>query len=339
MIDLRSDTITQPTYAMRQAMMECEVGDDVYQDDPTITKLEHEAAILMNKPAALFVPSGTMGNQLAILVATQRAQQIITHSNYHIVNHEGGAPAWLSGVMIKALNTPENKLTREAIISAITPRDDIHVPLSTMLCLENPTSYGTVVDLVTMQECYTTAKQHQLHVHLDGARIFNAAVKLNCQVADLAQYCDSLMFCLSKGLCAPVGSILCGTNEFIETARRYRKMLGGGLRQAGFLAAAGLIAINDMPQYLINDHINAQELAQAIHKIPALTITQPVEINMVFFTIKTPNFDHEHFWNYLTSHNIKFNPSKNEYRFVTNHDVSKADIQYVITKLEEYFNV
>jgi len=337
-IDVRSDTVTQPTLTMRQAMMECIVGDDVYQDDPTVAQLELEAAKKVNKPSALFVPSGTMGNQLAILVGTRRGEQIITHQDYHIVNHEAGAPALLSGIMIKALNSPDHCLTSDAIYQAITPLDDIHVALTSMLCLENPTSYGNVIDLATMQDNYQVAHANKLHVHLDGARLFNAALHLGCDVSDITQYCDSVMFCLSKGLCAPVGSMLCGSQEFIESARRYRKMLGGAMRQAGFLAAAGLIALNEMPQYLVNDHQNAQRLAQAINNIPNLQVTQPVDINMVFFKINKVEFNHQHFWQYLTNANIKFNPSRDIYRFVTNHDVTSEDVDYLIKLLEVYFN-
>ena len=221
-IDIRSDTVTQPTQKMRDAMYTAVVGDDVNRDDPTMRKLEEMAAKLVGKEAAMFVPSGTMGNQVSIMTHTRRGDEVICGEQSHIVIHEVGAPAALSGVMVRTIKT-EDYLRPEQLLPAIRP-DDIHMPPTGLVEMENPTTMGRVVPLDIMRQNYELAHQHGLPVHLDGARLFNAATALGCNVEEITQYCDSVMFCLSKGLCAPVGSIVAGSKEFIDRARKNRKM-------------------------------------------------------------------------------------------------------------------
>ena len=335
-IDLRSDTVTHPTPAMRQAMAQADVGDDVYQDDPTTLKLETTAAQRVGKEAALFVPSGTMGNQLAILSQTERGQELITGYDHHIVIHEVGAMALLSQVNTRTIVHPDDLLTPEAIKAAIRP-DDIHAPKSALLVMENALSNGLVVPLESMRENYTLAKRHGLRVHLDGARLFNAATALNVDVKELTQYTDTVMFCLSKGLCAPIGSLLAGDQATIAKARKYRKLLGGGMRQSGILAAAGLIALNDMTLRLSEDHENALYLAQLLLKTGKVDLdVNRVHINMVFFNFKDPHFNHDGFVEYLAQHNIKINPHWGNYRFVTHYWISREHLDRVVALIDAY---
>ena len=260
MIDLRSDTVTKPTQAMRDAMSAAAVGDDVYGDDPTVNKLEIEAASRMGKEAALFVPSGTMGNQIALMTHCRRGDEALLDGQCHIAVHEVGAAAVLSGVTLHTVPSQNGSMLLNDLNVAY--RDpDIHYPEPSLLCLENAHSFGTVMSLREMNQYWDWAKARGLAVHLDGARVFNAAVHLRCEAARIAQFADSVMFCLSKGLCAPVGSVLCGTANFIARARKHRKLLGGGMRQAGVLAAAGLVALRDMTARLGEDHARAGRLS------------------------------------------------------------------------------
>jgi threonine aldolase len=335
-IDLRSDTVTQPTQAMREAMFVASVGDDVYGDDPTVNELEALAAQLVHKEAALFVPSGTMGNQLALMTHTQRGDEIITGSHYHIVIHEVGAIPVLSGAGVRTIQHPDDFITPAQLIRAIRS-NDIHEPHSSVLSLENALSNGKVMPLSLMKDDYELAKKHGLKVHLDGARLFNAAVALNVEAIELTQYCDSVMFCLSKGLCAPVGSILAGSKEFIAKARKNRKLLGGGLRQAGFLAAAGLIALKEMRFRLHEDHENAKYLAKKLLETGLVTLSlEDVQINMVFFEFVDPHFNHDDFPLYLLENNIKINPDFPSYRFVTHYWITKEDIDKVVDLIKHY---
>ena len=338
-IDLRSDTVTQQPQSMREAMYHAIVGDDVYEEDPTIIELEELAAKMMGKEAAAFVCSGTMGNQLAIMSHTQRGDQILLGENSHVMVHEVGAPAILSSVTMRTIFN-ENDMIYPEDISKYTTDDDIHVPKTSLLCLENALANGTVVSLENMKSCYHTAKELGLNIHLDGARIFNAAEYLGCEVSEIASYADSVMFCLSKGLCAPVGSMLVGTHEFIKKAKKNRKLLGGGMRQAGFLAACGLIAINEMPKRLKEDHENAQYLASELQTINGFELNKDnVHINMLFFKVDIPNFDYKNFQEYLLSNNIKIGAySVTEgYRFVTHYGIGKEDIDIAIKTIKDYF--
>jgi threonine aldolase len=335
-IDLRSDTVTQPTQAMRDAMAIALVGDDVYGDDPTMNELERVAAQLVNKPAALFVPSGTMGNQLALMTHTQRGDEIITGSHNHIVIHEVGAIPVLSGAGVRTISHPDDFITPAQLIRAIRS-SDIHEPRSTVLSMENALSNGKVMPLSLMKDNFEIAKAHGLKVHLDGARLFNAALALKVEATELTQYCDSVMFCLSKGLCAPVGSILAGPKDFIDRARKNRKLLGGGMRQVGFLAAAGLIALNEMRLRLQDDHDNAKYLAMKLLETGLVTLNlEDVQINMVFFDFIDPHFNHEDFPAYLLKHDVKINPDFPTYRFVTHYWISKEDIDTVVDLIKHY---
>ena len=335
-IDLRSDTVTHPTPEMRQAMAAAIVGDDVYEDDPTTIRLEALSAQLAGFEAALFVPSGTMANQLAIMAHTKRGDEIIVGANSHIVAHEVGGAAILANVSYRIVNNPDNTI-RGADITANLRGDDIHYPDTGLVCVENALSNGTVVPLSIMKEAYVVAKKYGLPVHLDGARLFNAAVHLGVSPNEITQYTDSAMFALSKGLCAPIGSMLCGSAAFIKRARKYRKLLGGGMRQVGVLAAAGLIGLESMTERLREDHENARYLAGQLSKMPnvALDINK-VHINMVFFKIEKPDFDHGALAALLLEKGIKINPGDNEgYRFVVHNDINRGDIDYVLEVVGE----
>ncbi|MCL2170833.1 MAG: low-specificity L-threonine aldolase [Defluviitaleaceae bacterium] len=335
-IDLRSDTCTRPTPEMREAMAAAVVGDDVYDDDPTTRELERLAAEVAGFEAALFVPSGTMGNQIAIMAHTRRGDEIIVGENSHIVVHEVGAAAVLAQVGYRVIRGAGDILRGADIAAAVRPKD-IHYPDTALVCLENALANGRVVSIDDMRDAHNAAKAHNLPIHMDGARIFNAAVYLGCDVKELTKYCDSLMFCLSKGLAAPVGSMLCGSADFISRAKKLRKLLGGGMRQTGILAACGIIAINKMTKRLHTDHENAQYLAAELNKIPAIDIDcKNTHINLVFFKINKPNFDHNQFTQKLLEHKIKTNfQDFDEYRFVTHNDISRANIDHTIGIIRE----
>ena len=256
-IDFRSDTVTMPTEEMRQAMASAEVGDDVYQDDPTTNGLEELAASMLGKEKAMFISSGTMGNQLAIMGQTKKGDEIIVSADSHIVTSEAGATALLSGANMCALHFEKTIPDAKSIEAAIRGKN-VHYPDTALICLENALANGMVVPVERMKEIYEVAKKHNIKVHLDGARLFNAAVALGVPVTELTQYCDTVTCCLSKGLCAPIGAMLAGSAEFIDAARRYRKILGGGMRQTGILAAAGIIALEKMTKRLHIDHENAR---------------------------------------------------------------------------------
>jgi threonine aldolase len=306
-IDIRSDTVTPPTPAMRRAMADAEVGDDVYGDDPTVKRLEALGAELTEKEAAIFVPSGTFGNQLALFTWCPRGSEVLLGENCHIIQHEAGAASIIAGVQTRPI--PEQArpgLSAEALAAryraapGLPPPPkfaaaagqsyagrDPHVPATSLICLENADSLGRVQSLSSMDGIRNFARGKALPIHLDGARIFNAAAALDCKAADIAGRADSVMFCLSKGLCAPVGSLLAGPRDFAEEARHKRKIMGGGMRQAGILAAAGIIALTGHPPLLAEDHRRARELERGLAGIPGITV-EAGDINMVFFTWKAP---------------------------------------------------
>lgn len=284
-VDLRSDTVTRPTAEMRAAMAAAEVGDDVYREDPTLQRLEQMAAERMGKEAGLFVPSGTMGNLAAVLAHCTRGDEVILGNQGHTFLFEGGGIAALGGVHSYVLpNQPDGTLALEDIKAAIRS-EDVHHPITRLVTLENTHNRcgGVPLPVEYMDAVGQLARQYGLQVHLDGARIFNAAVALGVPAARLVQAADSVTFCLSKGLCAPVGSVLCGTEAFINRARRIRKQLGGGMRQAGILAAAGIVALEQMVDRLAEDHCRAKRLAKGLAEIPGLEVecTNP-PTNMVF---------------------------------------------------------
>ena len=336
-IDLRSDTVTQPTQEMREAMYRAQVGDDVYGDDPTMNELERKAAEMLGKEAALFMASGTMGNAVAVMSHIQLGNEVILSDTAHIVAHEVGGAAVLSQAFIRTLHFKDGLFDAEQIRAAIRDRSNIHYPYTGLICVEEPLATGKVVPLERLQQVYKMAKEENIPVHMDGARIFNAATALGVDVKEIAACTDSVMFCLSKGLCAPVGSMLVGSKEYIERARRNRKMLGGGMRQCGFLAAAGLIALEVMTKRLQEDHDNAKYMAQRLQKMPGVTLDMnSVEINMVFFKLDAPKEVIDSLPEKMLEAGVKINGIEDgEFRFVTTHDTSREYIDRALDAFEK----
>ena len=287
-IDLRSDTVTKPTPEMREAMAEAEVGDDVYGDDPTVNHLQEIAAEMTGKEAALFVPSGTMGNLLALLVHCQRGDEVIVGNQSHIYLNEAGGMSALGGMQACPIqNQPDGTLALNDILASIRT-EDVHHPITRLVCLENTQNIcgGVPLTPVYTRQVADLAHQNNLVLHIDGARIFNAAVAQNVSVKDLVEPADSVMFCLSKGLVAPVGSMLVGTHKFIVRARHVRKMLGGGMRQVGVIAAAGIISLERMVNRLGDDHIRAKKLANGLRQVKGLVVDQDSPYtNMVYLNL------------------------------------------------------
>lgn len=334
-IDLRSDTVTQPTQAMREAMYHAVVGDDVYRDDAATNELERVGANILGKEAALFVPSGTMSNQIGLLCHTGRGDEVILGERSHIFEHEVGAAAVLSGVSLRTLCYPNTIPVPEMIERAIRP-DDIHEPSTALICMENALANGRVVPLETMQEVYAIAQAHDLSVHLDGARLFNAAAALGVDVKKLTEQCDTVSCCLSKGLCAPAGSLFAGQVKTVERARKWRKLLGGGMRQTGFLAAAGLVALRDMPEQLRTDHENAVYLAGKLDALNGVEVAwDRLAINMVFFTIRHQEALLRTLPERLEARNIYICPrtTDGEWRWVTHYGVGQDDIDQAVEAL------
>jgi threonine aldolase len=329
-VDLRSDTVTKPTPAMRHAMAEAEVDDDVLGRDPTVQRLEEVAARKMGKEAALFVPSGTMSNTVAIKTHTEPGDEILLDWNAHSMTLETAACAVICGVLTRPFRSYRGVPDVEEIANAIHTRT-MHTPGTTLLILENTHNRagGAIIPLEVHRELYTLAKEKGLKVHLDGARIFNAAVATSIPASEYAQYADSVTFCLSKGLCCPVGSVLCGTQAFIDRARRVRKLLGGAMRQAGVLAACGLVALETMIDRLADDHRNARRLAQGIAGLPGITVdVEAVQTNMVYFDTAIPATE---FVEKLASRRVRcVATAPNRIRMVTHHDVDTEDIEYTI---------
>lgn len=329
-IDLRSDTVTWPTPEMREAMAHAEVGDDVYGDDPTVNELEALAARMAGKGAALFVPTGTFGNQLALFTWCPRGSEVLLGEQCHIIQHEAGAASVIAGVQTRTIGAPDGILPL-AEIEARIRGDDIHYPPTSLICLENAHSSGRVIPLSYLRDVAELARRHGLPIHLDGARLFNAATALGASAADIAANVDSVMFCLSKGLCAPVGSMLAGPKAFIEKARRKRKIMGGGMRQAGILAAAGLLALGKMTRRLAEDHANARYLASRLAEIPGFIVdTAALDINMVFF--RTPSsIDGQALCTFLSENGVLINPPElGAIRFVTHYWITREHIDKVV---------
>ncbi len=337
-IDFRSDTVTLPTDEMRAAMAAAEVGDDVYQDDPTTNRLEALAAEMLGKEAALFISSGTMGNQLGIMGQTKRGDEIIVSADAHIVTSEAGATALLSGVNVCALHF-EKTIPDPKQIEAAIRTENVHHPDTTLICLENALANGMVVPVETMAAVYDVAQRHGIKVHLDGARVFNAATALGVPVTELTKYCDSVTACLSKGLCAPVGAVLAGSAEFIKACRRYRKILGGGTRQCGVLAAAGIISLEKMTKRLQEDHDNAKYLAHELNKVPYIHVDEDaVQINMVFCTFDKPDEQVKAMAGKLREKGIKIGGYDNgKTRFCTNNDITREHIDLLVREIQNCF--
>lgn len=328
--DLRSDTVTVPSDEMRQAMAEAPVGDDVYGEDPTINALEEKCAALAGKESALFVSSGTQGNMVSIMAHTHRGDEIIVGKKQHIFAWEQGSAASLAGVNTYALeNQIDGSLKLEDISSAIR-MDDVHCPISKVICLEN-TQDGKVLKPEYMSEVKEIAFKHKMLVHLDGARLFNAAIALNQPLSAFCKHVDSVQLCFSKGLAAPVGSIVCGTTNFINRARRARKALGGGMRQAGILAAACDYALDHMYARLQEDHDNARYLASKLAEIPVIKLDEAgVQTNMIFFDLKLPAEIKADFFKQLRAQGVLVSAIPNRYaRIVTHYGLDRADMDEV----------
>lgn len=341
LIDLRSDTVTRPTPEMRAAMANAEVGDDVYGEDPTINLLERRAAEIFGREAGLFVPTGTMGNQIAIRLLTQPGQEVICESRSHILDWEMATAAVFSGCLIRAVPTVRGTLTWADIEPVIFKKGSFRAATG-LIEIENTANLtgGRCTTLPVLEEIWANAKERGLPIHLDGARIFNAAVALSTDVKTLTRGFDTVMFCLSKGLCAPVGSMLVGSAELMEQARIYRKALGGGMRQAGVIAAAGLIALEKMPARLHEDHANARLLAEALSSLDAVDIDlDSVETNIVIFTLKG-ELSATELVNRLKSRGILSSTlGPKMIRLVTHHDVDRDACMKAAEALVEELSV
>jgi threonine aldolase len=334
-IDLRSDTMTKPTAAMRKAMAEAEVGDDVFGEDPTVNRLEEMAAERLGKEAALLVSSGTMGNLVSQLAHCGRGDEIILGSQAHTFFFEQGGSAAVGGIHPRTVpNQPDGKLAL-ADIEAAVRSDNIHFPRSRLILLENTHNLcnGCPLEIEYMQAVGEIARRYGLKIHVDGARFFNAAVALGVQPADLAAEADSVSFCLSKGLAAPVGSMVCGTKDFINEARRARKLLGGGMRQAGILAAAGIVALNEMVDRLADDHANAQKLARGLAQTPGIAINpDQIRTNIVFFEITRPDSTPEQFVQQIGAEGVRMLPvGPRRVRAVTHYHIRTEDIDRALS--------
>ena len=336
-VDLRSDTVTKPTAAMRRAMAEAEGGDDVYGEDPTANRLEQRAAEIFGKEAGLFVPSGTMGNTIAVKIHTRHGQEVICEARSHVVNYELSMMAWFSGCIARVIPAPDGILSWEQIRAEVRPLGPHWAPTG-LIELENTHNMagGTVYPMETLEEICDGAHALGLKVHLDGARVFNAATCLGAPVRSIAAQADSVMFCLSKGLGAPGGSLLVGTAEAMAAGRLYRKRLGGGMRQAGVLAAAGLIALEQMPARLQEDHAHARLLAEALTQMAGIRVIHPVETNIVIFEVSGTGLPAREFSARLAARGVRINPvNATCLRLVTHMDVSRADCERALTALAE----
>jgi len=333
-IDLRSDTVTRPTQAMRAAMADAVVGDDVFGDDPTVNELQARSVEMLGTEAALFVPSGTQCNLVALLSHCERGDEYIVGQQAHTYIREGGGAAVLGSIQPQPIEfEADGTLDLESVANAIKP-DDNHFARTRLLCLEN-TQGGKVLPLEYIEQASAFAKGHGLALHLDGARVFNAAVKLNIPVREIAQHFDSVAFCLSKGLGAPVGSVLCGTEALIKRAHRWRKVLGGGMRQAGILAAAGLVALNNHVERLAEDHANARQLADGLASVDELEVDpQEVQTNMVLVSMNQSHCDP--LAKFLRQHGILIVSGKTT-RLVTHLDVTTDDVQSIVRRFKDFF--
>ena len=337
-IDLRSDTVTVPTDEMRQAMCTAIVGDDVYGDDVTMNALEALAAEMMGKEAGLFVPSGVMSNQLALFTHANRGDEVILPDNCHIVSHEAGAAAIIAGAQLRTVQNVAGEMPLDILESYIRKdANDIHQPKTALITYENADSDGQVRDLAYMKNVKVLADKYHLPIHLDGARIFNAATYLGVDVKEMTQYVDTVSVCLSKGLCAPVGSVLVGSADFIAQARRKRKIIGGGMRQVGILAAAGKIALTEMTKRLQQDHDNAAYMVERMKEIKGITVlAERQQISMVFFRLQDYPLTSAELVAYLAKHDVVINGEDNGVmRFVTHKYVSREEIDKVVDLMKK----
>ena len=327
MIDLRSDTVTKPTAAMRRAMFEAEVGDDVYREDPTVNRLEERAAEIAGKAAALFVPTGTMGNTIGIKLLTEHGQEVICDSRAHLLDYELSMVAWFSGCVIRAIPTERGLLSAEEVIRNLRPVSPYSAPTGAVSIEQTHNmAGGTVYPMRTVCEICDAAHERGVRVHMDGARIFNASAALGLAVQEIASRADTVMFCLSKALGAPAGSMLAGPADLIAKGRLYRKRLGGGMRQAGILAAAGLIALEESPAMLAADHANARFLAEGLARIPGIQVDpESVDSNIVVFDISATGLAPGEVSAQLRRRGVLMNAINQRcLRAVTHYDVNRA---------------
>lgn len=337
-VDLRSDTVTRPNAAMRRAMAEAEVGDDVYREDPTVNRLEQRAAEIAGKEAALFVPTGTMGNTIGIKLNTTHGEEVVCESRAHILDWELSMTAWFSGCLARPVHAEDGILRWNAIEKALRPHS-LHCAGTSCVEIENTHNMagGVVTPVAVLDEICGEAHARGLKVHVDGARVFNAACYLNVPVSRILKDADTAMFCLSKGLGAPAGSMVVGTEEAMERGRLYRKRLGGGMRQAGVLAAAGWIALEEMPARLADDHANAAYLAQGLAAIPGIAIDpSTVETNIVIFDVAATGLSPREFSARLKERGVWINGvGASGLRAVTHFDVSRADCERALGAVRE----
>ena len=337
-VDFRSDTVTRPTPKMRRAMYETEVGDDVYGEDPAVNKLEEKAADLLGKEAGLFVTSGTQGNLISVLTHTLPGQEVILESESHIFYYEAAGAALIGGVQMHTIPGKRGAMNPSKVEAAIRS-DDIHFPSTGLIALENTHNRagGAVIPLSNMAALATIARKHAIPIHLDGARIFNAAVASGTTAKEIASYADSISFCLSKGLCAPVGSVIVGRKEWIDKARKWRKRLGGGMRQAGILAAAGIVALEQMIRRLPEDHALAQYLAEGLAELPEVDVVLP-ETNIVLMNVEKSGLTAKQLLQRLEDEDIlatDFGPFT--VRLVTHKDVDRTGADRLLDAVKNIF--
>ncbi len=336
-IDLRSDTVTKPTQAMLERMMQAKVGDDVYAEDPTVNELQDHAADLFGKETALYFPTGSMANQAAIKLHTQPGEQLICDKWAHVYNYEGGGASFNSGVSCKLIDGHRGKVTADQVEASINPPDFYHSPLTSLVCLENTTNKGggACYDLKTISEVREVCDRHGLGLHLDGARLMNALVATQIQPKDIGQYFDTISICLSKGLGAPMGTVLVGDNKLMKNALRVRKVLGGGMRQIGFMAAAGLYGLKHQVERLADDHQKAREIATTLERSDLIEKVEPVETNIIIFQPK--DFAVDDLMQMLDKEQIRISQlGKDKFRIVTHLDYTDEQHQRMISLLKTF---
>jgi threonine aldolase len=338
MIDLRSDTVTRPTEAMRRAMASAEVGDDAREGDPTTRRLEQKAAELLGMEAGLYVPSGTMANLVAILAHTRERPGIVLEANCHILTHESRSVSELTRARPYPVPGRYGLMASEDVEAAFRRAREDGIEIG-VVCLENThnNAGGTVLAKEEMARLIAQARSHGAAVHVDGARIFNAEVSLGVPAAELVAGADSVMFCVSKGLGAPVGSVLCGSAAFVSRARQIRAWCGGAMRQSGVIAAAGLVALEDYPERFARDHANAKRLAQGLSEHPLFRIDmRSVQSNMVYVEVADARFDPVRFEDHCRERGLRVRANPQRFRFVLHHQVSSADVDYALAVINDY---
>tara|TARA_B000000557_G_scaffold102736_1_gene83321 strand:+ start:66572 stop:67609 length:1038 start_codon:yes stop_codon:yes gene_type:complete len=341
-IDLRSDTVTQPSNKMRDAISNSLLGDDVFGEDPTVNEIEQKAAQIMGKESALLVPSGTMGNLVSILSHCERGTEIILGHKSHTFIYEGGGISSVGGIHSRQLLNDDFGIINLDDIKQAVRDDNVHYPKTSAISLENTHNmcFGSPIEPNYIKSVSVIAKENNLKLHIDGARIFNAAVSLNIDVKDFVKNVDSVTFCLSKGLAAPIGSVVCGSKKFIDKARRHRKVLGGGMRQAGIIAAAGLISLDDCIMQIKKDHNNAKVLAEGLNKIKGLSVQlNLVQTNIIFFKLESDEITAQALVESMNSKGIKFfETSPNRFRLVTHYGITKKDIYKTLIEFDKCLN-